>query len=121
MTPLPRFSSLNNNTVKAIAFDSDDGGTVTAPVEAPKTKTDTTLDLPWMVIVYNDPVNLMSFVTFVIRKVFGYDETRAQTLMMEVHTKGKSVVWTGAREKAELYVQQLQGFQLLAAMKRGSS
>ena len=97
-----------------------DGGTVTAPVEAPKTKTESTLDAPWKVIVYNDPVNLMSFVVFVIRKVFGYNEEHAQKLMLEVHEKGKSIVWTGSREKAEFYVQQLQGFQLLAAMKRDS-
>lgn len=97
-----------------------DGGTITAPVEAPKTETKSTLDVPWKVIVYNDPVNLMSFVTFVIRKVFGYPEEQAQMLMVEVHEKGKSIVWTGEREKAELYVQQLQGFQLLAAMKRDS-
>jgi ATP-dependent Clp protease adaptor protein ClpS len=97
-----------------------DGGTVTAPVEAPKTKTESTLDVPWKVIVYNDPVNLMSFVVFVIRKVFGYNKEHAQKLMLEVHEKGKSIVWTGSREKAELYVQQLQGFQLLAAMKRDS-
>ena len=97
-----------------------DGGTVTAPVEAPKTNTESTLDVPWKVIIYNDPVNLMSFVVFVIRKVFGYNEEHAQKLMLEVHEKGKSIVWTGSREKAELYVQQLQGFQLLAAMKRDS-
>ena len=99
---------------------SDDGGTVVAPVKDPETKTDTSLDLPWKVIVYNDPVNLMSFVTFALRKVFGYSEEKAQALMMEVHTDGKSIVWTGAREKAELYVQQLQGLQLLAAMKRSA-
>ena len=98
----------------------EDGGTITAPVEAPKTETESTLDVPWKVIVYNDPVNLMSFVVFVIRKVFGYNEEHAQKLMLEVHEKGKSIVWTGSREKAELYVQQLQGFQLLAAMKRDS-
>ena len=62
----------------------------------------------------------MSFVTYALRKVFGYSEEKATSLMMEVHTKGKSIVWTGAREKAELYVQQLQGLQLLAAMKRAA-
>ena len=100
--------------------EEEGGGTVVAPVKKPATKTKDTLDVPWKVIIYNDPVNLMSFVSFVIRKVFGYNEQRAEELMMEVHTKGKSIVWSGAREKAELYVQQLQGFQLLAAMKRAS-
>ncbi len=97
-----------------------ESGTVTTPVKDPKTDTKAAKDLPWKVIVYNDPVNLMNFVTYAFRKVFGYPEERAYGLMMEVHTKGKSIVWTGPREKAEFYVQQLQGFQLLAAMKRAS-
>lgn len=82
------------------------------------TETDTDLDTPWNVIVYDDPVNLMNFVTLVLKRVFGYSQEKAESLMIEVHKAGKSVVWTGEREKAELYVQQLQSFQLLAAMKR---
>ena len=82
------------------------------------TETETDLDTPWNVIVYDDPVNLMNFVTLVLKRVFGYPQAKAESLMMEVHKAGKSVVWTGEREKAELYVQQLQSFQLLAAMKR---
>lgn len=78
------------------------------------------LDTPWNVIVYDDPVNLMSFVTLVLQRVFGYPKQRAETLMMEVHQTGQSIVWTGPREKAELYVQQLQGHQLLAAMKKAN-
>lgn len=109
-----------SNTMVSQFFMMSDGGTVAAPVKQPKTRTKSSLDSPWKVVVYNDPVNLMSFVTYALRKVFGYTEERAHSLMMEVHTKGKSVVWTGAREKAELYVQQLQGLQLLAAMKRAS-
>lgn len=96
------------------------GGTVTTPVEKPTTKTKDDLDLPWKVIVYNDPVNLMSFVAHAFRQVFGYAEEHAQKLMLEVHEQGRSIVWTGAREKAEFYVQQLQGFQLLAKMQRTS-
>lgn len=76
------------------------------------------VDLPWCVVVYDDPVNLMSFVQLVFRRVFGYSEQKADALMMEVHNAGRSVVWTGEREKAELYVQQLQSYQLLAAMER---
>ena len=97
-----------------------DGGGVTTPVMEPETGTDSWTDSPWKVIVYNDPVNLMSFVTYAFRKVFGYPEERAHALMMEIHVRGKSIVWTGGREKAELYVQQLQGLQLLAAMKKAS-
>ncbi len=116
MTRIPHFSPSAISTADPVR--GGDGGTITAPVKSPETDTDADLDQPWKVIVYNDPVNLMSFVTLVLRKVFGYNEERAQTLMMEVHMKGRSIVWTGAREKAELYVQQLQGFQLLAALKR---
>lgn len=81
-------------------------------------ETEVDLDTPWNVIVYDDPVNLMSFVTLVIQRVFGYPKTKAEAMMMEVHQKGQSVVWTGQREQAELYVQQLQSHQLLAAMKK---
>ena len=83
-----------------------------------ETEEETELDTPWNVIVYDDPVNLMSFVTLVIQRVFGYTKQKAETMMMEVHKTGQSVVWTGQREQAELYVQQLQSHQLLAAMKK---
>jgi len=83
-----------------------------------ETETDVDLDTPWKVIVYDDPVNLMSFVTLVIKRVFGYPQEKAEAMMLEVHKLGQSVVWTGAKEKAELYVQQLQSYQLLAAMKK---
>jgi len=76
------------------------------------------VDLPWCVVVYDDPVNLMSFVQLVFRRVFGYSTEKASALMLEVHHSGRSVVWKGEREKAELYVQQLQSHQLLATMER---
>ncbi len=83
-----------------------------------ETETETDLETPWNVIVYDDPVNLMSFVTLVLKRVFGYPQEKAEAMMLEVHKLGQSVVWTGAKEKAELYVQQLQSHQLLAAMKK---
>lgn len=83
-----------------------------------ETETLTELDSPWNVLVYDDPVNLMSFVTLVLRRVFGYPREKAEALMLEVHRRGLSVVWSGEKEKAELYVQQLQAHQLLAAMKK---
>lgn len=101
-----------------LAAPFHDSTTIEAPVRKPKTKPKSDLDQPWNVIIFDDPVNLMSFVTFVIRKVFGYPESQARTLMLEVHNKGKSVVWTGHREKGEMFVQQLQGYQLLAALKQ---
>jgi len=83
-----------------------------------KPKPTTSLDVPWNVIVHDDPVNLMGYVTWVFMKVFGYPEARAHKHMLEVHELGKSVVWTGTREKAEFYTQQLQAHQLKAAMEK---
>ena len=79
------------------------------------------LDVPWNVVVHNDPVNLMSYVAMVFRRVFGFSKEKARQHMMEVHLKGRSVVWTGGRERAELYVQQLHGHLLLATMERAAS
>ncbi|MGB1874013.1 MAG: ATP-dependent Clp protease adapter ClpS [Akkermansiaceae bacterium] len=75
-------------------------------------------EMPWNVVVLNDPVNLQGYVTMVFKRVFGYDQTKAEALMMEVHTQGRSVVWSGAREKAELYVAQLHGWQLQTTMEK---
>ncbi len=75
-------------------------------------------DLPWNVVVHNDPVNLMSYVTLVFQRVFGYSREKAEKHMLEVHYKGRSIVWSGARERAELYVQQLHGYLLLATLER---
>ena len=83
-----------------------------------KTKTEVALDTPWNVVVHNDPVNLMSYVTMVFRRVFGFSREKAEQHMMEVHEKGRSVVWSGGRERAELYVQQLHGYLLLATLER---
>jgi ATP-dependent Clp protease adaptor protein ClpS len=77
-------------------------------------------DLPWNVVVHNDPVNLMSYVTKVFVKVFGFSEERAKKHMLEVHHKGRSIVWSGARERAEFYVQQLQGYLLLSTIEKNS-
>lgn len=75
------------------------------------------LSRPWSVVVHNDPVNLMNYVTMVFKRVFGFTEEKSRQHMLEVHYKGRSIVWTGAREKAELYVQQLHGYQLLATLE----
>lgn len=76
-------------------------------------------DPPWSVIIHNDPVNLMSYVSHVIRKIFGYTEKEAQRLMLQVHHEGRSQVWAGRREKAEHYVRELHGHQLLATLEKG--
>ena len=76
------------------------------------------LDLPWQVVVHNDPVNLMSYVTMVFQKVFGLTKEKAEKHMLEVHQLGRSILWSGMRERAELYVQQLHGYLLLATLER---
>lgn len=78
----------------------------------------TALEVPWNVVVHNDPVNLMSYVTLVFQRVFGYSKAKAEQHMLEVHQKGRSIVWSGGRERAELYVQQLHGYLLLATLER---
>ena len=86
-------------------------------LDSPETLEKTGLDVPWNVVVHNDPVNLMSYVTLIFRRVFGYSRERAGQHMMEVHQKGRSIVWTGHREQAELFVQQLQSHLLLATLE----
>lgn len=86
--------------------------------EVPVVEPESGLDQPWHVVVSNDPVNLMSYVTLVIRRIFGYSQEKAAEMMLQVHQKGQCIVWTGAREQAELYVKQLQEHQLLSSMKK---
>lgn len=88
-------------------------GTVVVPQVEEQTK----LAPPWNVIVHDDPVTLMEYVVMVLRRIFGFDYAKARRLMLEVHTEGRSVVWTGAREQAELYVSRLHAAQLLATME----
>ncbi|MFT4175556.1 MAG: ATP-dependent Clp protease adapter ClpS [Luteolibacter sp.] len=87
-------------------------------VTVPEIRQETQLDTPWNVLIYDDPVNLMGYVTRVIMKIFGYPESHASTLMMQVHKLGRSVVWTGEKEKAEFYVQQLQAHQLKGSLEK---
>lgn len=78
------------------------------PVAAPR----------WVVIVWNDPINLMSYVTFVLQKLFGYSLDKATELMLDVHHKGRAAVSTGNREKAELDVFRLHEHGLWATMQQ---
>jgi ATP-dependent Clp protease adaptor protein ClpS len=89
----------------------------------PETEADSATELvdPWHVVVLNDPVNLMSYVVLVFKRVFGYDEVRARRHMLEVHQRGRSVVWTGNREKAEAYVHTLHQWQLTAVLEHGEA
>ncbi|MHA3770132.1 ATP-dependent Clp protease adapter ClpS [Verrucomicrobiota bacterium sgz303538] len=83
-----------------------------------ETRTDEALDVPWNVVVHNDHINLMSYVTMVFQKVFGFSREKAELHMLEVHQKGRSIVWSGLREPAEVYVQQLHGYLLLATLEK---
>ena len=93
---------------------------VTAPVKSTEPEIDqsTALDRPWIVLVWNDPINLMSYVTFVFQKVFGYSLEKATELMLDVHEKGRAVVSSGAREKAEIDVFRLHEHGLWATMQK---
>ncbi len=90
-----------------------------APVELDQPGTDEaiSIDRPWVVIVWNDPINLMSYVTLVLQKLFGFSKEKAETLMWDVHTKGRAVVSTGPRERAELDVFRLHEYGLWATMQ----
>jgi len=95
-------------------------GTITTaePTIEKETREEEDLDLPWQVVVHNDPVNLMSYVTMVFQRVFGYPREKAERHMLEVHHNGRSILWSGMREPAELYVQQLHGYLLLATLEK---
>ena len=72
----------------------------------------------WLVVVWDDPVNLMTYVTLVLRRVFGYPRERAEELMLRVHHEGRAVVATEPREQAELHVAQLHSYGLQATLER---
>jgi ATP-dependent Clp protease adaptor protein ClpS len=93
----------------------------TSPVEVEPDLTPDEITLtakPWVTIVWNDPVNLMSYVTYVFRTYFGYDKKKAEKLMLEVHHDGKSVVASGSREEMERDVQAMHEYGLWATMEK---
>lgn len=92
----------------------------TAPVEVDEPDVDVVSDpdTPWIVLVWNDPINLMSYVTFVFQKLFGYSLEKATRLMMDVHHKGRAVVSSGPKEKAENDVFRLHEHGLWATMQK---
>lgn len=87
-------------------------------VEEPDVDQDLAVDRPWIVLVWNDPINLMTYVTFVLQKVFGYSHEKAESLMLDVHQKGRAVVSNGSKEKAELDVFRLHEHGLWATMQQ---
>lgn len=94
------------------------GSALEMPTIEKQEATSEEIELPWNVIVHNDPINLMSYVTMVFQRVFGYPRERAEKHMLEVHHNGRSILWSGVRERAELYVQQLHGYLLLATIEK---
>jgi ATP-dependent Clp protease adaptor protein ClpS len=92
-----------------------------ADVELPIVDEAVRPDFPWLVVVWNDPINLMVYVTFVFQKLFGYSKEKAHRLMLDVHYKGRAVVSSGARERAELDVARLHQHGLWATMEKSGS
>ena len=93
---------------------------VTAPVELERPEADeaVTLDMPWLTIVWNDPVNLMSYVTYVFQTYFGYPKKKAEKLMLDVHEKGKAVVSSGSREEMERDTEAMHSYGLWATLQK---
>ena len=93
---------------------------VESPVEAerPETGEEVRPDMPWVTIVWNDPVNLMSYVTWVFQRLFGYPRRKAEKLMLDVHHKGKAVVSSGTREEMERDVERLHAYGLWATLSQ---
>jgi len=94
--------------------------TETQPTVVDDPTSDTILDedTPWVVLVWNDPINLMTYVVFVLQKLFGYSREKATELKLDVHEKGRAAVSNGTREKSELDVFRLHEYGLWATMQR---
>ncbi len=87
-------------------------------IRDPTSEEEHSTDVPWVVLVWNDPINLMSYVVYVFQKLFGYNEAKATELMLDVHHKGRAAVAWGTREKAELDVFRLHEYGLWATMQQ---
>ena len=92
--------------------------TAPAEVDQPRTDNEVTPEKPWLTIVWNDPVNLMSYVTYVFEHVFAFPRPKAEKLMLDVHHKGKAVVASGGREAMERNVEILHGYGLWATVRQ---
>ena len=94
--------------------ESTQTGTVTS------TDVLTAPDIPWNLVIWNDPVNLMSYVSFVFRSYFGYSEAKANKLMLEVHKKGRSIVAHGSKEQVEQHAVAMHGYGLWATVEKAT-
>jgi ATP-dependent Clp protease adaptor protein ClpS len=113
-------SGTPNVGIAALGASVAPAGPLTAPVETerPSGGEDVRPDRPWQVIVWNDPINLMSYVTYVFQKLFGYSRQKATKLMLDVHNKGRAIVSSGPRERAELDVMRLHEHGLWATLEQ---
>ena len=119
MTALVRASGPPSAAASSPAASSPAASSpASAPVEIdlPESGTDVRPDRPWVTIVWNDPVNLMSYVTYVFQKLFGYSREKATKLMLDVHCKGRAVVSNGTREQMENDVARLHAAGLWATL-----
>jgi ATP-dependent Clp protease adaptor protein ClpS len=100
-----------------------EGVSAPTPVELERPDVDDVVqpDLPWITIVWNDPVNLMSYVSYVFQQYFGYAKPKAEKLMMQVHKEGKAVVSSGVREEMERDVQAMHGYGLWATLEKSDA
>ncbi|MGM7670053.1 ATP-dependent Clp protease adapter ClpS [Microbacterium sp. A93] len=120
------FSTITSRHVPGQAPGAPGGGTGpgTDVLEREETAfgTDTrrAADRPWQVIVWNDPVNLMSYVSYVFRSYFGFSRAKADALMLQVHQDGKAIVASGGREESERHVQAMHGYGLWATLQHTS-
>ena len=96
----------------------DNGGMSIAPLEVQEPDTDVVPDTPWVTIVWNDPVNLMSYVTYVFMSYFGYPKEKAEKLMSDVHNRGRAVVSSGTREEMERDVTAMHSYGLWATLQK---
>lgn len=90
------------------------------PLEDVLTESNTQVTTPWVCVVWNDPINLMNYVTYVFMTYFGYSKTKAEKLMMDVHTKGKAIVNKGTREEMERDVAAMHGYGLMSTLEKAS-
>ncbi len=99
-------------------------GTLSVPVEIERPEAEEAAfavpepDVPWVTVVHNDPVNLMSYVSYVFQTYFGYSKDKAHRLMLDVHHKGRAVVSSGTREEMERDVQAMHGYGLWATLQQ---
>jgi ATP-dependent Clp protease adaptor protein ClpS len=91
-------------------------GAAPTTIERSETEEVTRLDKPWLVVVWDDPINLMSYVTYVFQKLFGFPREKAHTLMLQVHNEGKAIVASGPRERCEADVARLHTHGLWATL-----